>query len=48
MRLSDPDRCLIELLDPMTWTVAVRSMFEDPMLSGQPWPDYRDEDQVWA
>lgn len=48
MRQSDLDRYLIELLDPMTWTVAVRSMFEDPRLSGQPWPYYRDEDRVWV
>ncbi|MEV0192229.1 hypothetical protein AB0I39_27310 [Kitasatospora purpeofusca] len=47
LRRSELDRYLVELIRPGTWAVGITHLLDSQQL-GQPWPHYRDENQVWC
>jgi hypothetical protein len=47
MRRAELDRYLIELLKPGPWAAGIKHLVEK-MESGQPWPHYRNEHEVWV
>ncbi|MFH8386984.1 hypothetical protein ACH4E7_39735 [Kitasatospora sp. NPDC018058] len=46
LRRSELDRYLIELVQPGTWAAGISHLLDNTQ-TGQPWPHYRDEEQVW-
>ncbi|WP_037603754.1 hypothetical protein [Streptacidiphilus rugosus] len=47
MRRSALDRYLIELIRPGVWAQGIENMLANPR-TGQPWPHYRGEDDIWV
>jgi hypothetical protein len=48
VRRSELDRYLMELIEQSTWIEAAKSLLSGSRTTGQPWPHYLNEHEVWA